>query len=73
MNTILEEEKRRSCWTCMHKDICVVFQDVRRTANSVRYMFHNTSRNWADVFDVFAESCNRYINHFALEEPGAET
>jgi len=72
MSAIPEDEKRRSCWTCMHKGMCVVFQDVRKTVRPVRYMFHDTARDWTDVFDVFAESCNRYVNHFALEEPEAE-
>ena len=66
-------DEKRSCWTCMHKDICVVFQDVRRTVKPVLYMFHKTPRNWAEAFDVFAEACNRYVNHFASEEQEAET
>ena len=57
------DEYKRSCFSCKHRDACLIFNNVRNNTGKVRMNmdgFHDAPGKWSDIFSAIGNCCLEY-------------
>lgn len=55
-------ENKRNCFTCKHRNVCLVFDAVRDNTAKVRMNIDGDAAygKWSDIFDAIGNCCLEY-------------
>ncbi len=60
-----EDKRKRSCFSCKHRIVCIIFSIVCDNTAKVRMNIdgNDAPGKWNDIFDAIANCCLEYENN----------